>query len=445
MATNSFITLHKVFNNDSQRTLNYLAEYYSNRLSLIKDISSLFGNSFTQDSMKGKQVLLKPNWVNHDRYPNNPICLRTHNDFLLAALESVLQLNPAKVIIGDAPIQGCNWSKVCAPVLLNEIAALSQQYNVEVTIVDFRRVIYDSSNNQLLTNQNSISDYIIFDVGKKSYLEPICSNDKELFRVAQYDYKRLAKVHQKGIHKYCITKYLFESDIIISLPKIKTHQKTGITGALKNLVGLNGDKDYLPHHRIGGTKYGGDSYAGGNFFRQISEKVADASNKVIGKPLYKYLFKLALGIWKYSDPKNKHQWGAAWYGNDTSWRMVLDLNQLIIYGKSNGSLSNHPQRELYSLCDGIIAGQGNGPLFPEPLPLGFISFTNNSAINDYVFATLMKLNPDKIPLLKNAFSLYKNDLQNIKVNGENILFKDLDNYSIEAVLPPGWIDYLKNS
>ena len=32
-----------------------------------------------------------------------------------------------------------------------------------------------------------------------------------------------------------------------SLPKLKTHKKAGITCALKNLIGINGNKEYLPH------------------------------------------------------------------------------------------------------------------------------------------------------------------------------------------------------
>ena len=114
--------------------------------------------------------------------------------------------------------------------------------------------------NQVDKNRSSISEYVIFDVGKDSYLEPITNDKKNLFRVNNYDPDRLAESHRAGVHKYCITKELFEADIIFSLPKVKTHQKAGITAALKNLVGLNGDKDYLPHHRIGGTEIGGDCY-----------------------------------------------------------------------------------------------------------------------------------------------------------------------------------------
>lgn len=123
--TNSFLRLLRVYDNDSQRTFDYLSKYYQNRPTLINDIISMFGDSFSKDSMKGKQIMLKPNWVKHDRNSNDFFCLRTQNDFLLAALESILQFNPSKIIIGDAPIQGCNWIKVCTPAVQEEIHKLS--------------------------------------------------------------------------------------------------------------------------------------------------------------------------------------------------------------------------------------------------------------------------------------------------------------------------------
>ena len=63
-----------------------------------------------------------------------------------------------------------------------------------------------------------------------------------------------------------------------------------------------------------------------------------------------------------------------WYGNDTTSRMVLDLNRLLIYGRADGTLALMPQRRLFSLTDGIVAGQRNGPLAPEDIPLGAVTF-----------------------------------------------------------------------
>ena len=170
----------------------------------------------------------------------------------------------------------------------------------------------------------------------------------------------------------------------------------------------------------------------------------DISNKHIGKPSFRIWQKLGIEIWKLSKPGNLDQWGAAWYGNNTTWRMVLDLNQIVIYGKSDGTLADTPQRQMFSLCDAIIGGQGNGPLLPKPLPLGFLSFTNNAALNDYVFASLMKFDPEKFALLTNAFQLYESNFDHIFLNGNHIRLNDLHVYSLDTLPPPGWVDYLKD-
>jgi uncharacterized protein (DUF362 family) len=60
----------------------------------------------------------------------------------------------------------------------------------------------------------------------------------------------MAKTHHPGVHQYLVAKEVIEADIIINLPKLKTHRKAGVTCALKNLIGINGNKEYLPHHRV---------------------------------------------------------------------------------------------------------------------------------------------------------------------------------------------------
>ena len=45
-----------------------------------------------------------------------------------------------------------------------------------------------------------------------------------------------------------------------------------------------------------------------------------------------------------------------WHGNDTTWRMVLDLNRALRYGDGVGVLHDEPQRRYFSVVDGIIAG-----------------------------------------------------------------------------------------
>ena len=134
---------------------------------------------------------------------------------------------------------------------------------------------------------------------------------------------------------------------------------------------------------------------------------------------------------------------AGWYGNDTVWRMVLDLNLIAIYGKSDGTLADVPQRTLYTLCDGIIGGQGNGPLSPGPVASGFIAFSNNSYAMDVVAGKLFRLNIDRIPLLKVANKLIQDIDLKLVIDGKESTIRDLEDISTSVLMPPGWVDYDK--
>ena len=425
------------------RTIDNLALVYNDPPRLTEAIRRVIGDILSEPSIGGRKVLLKPNWVKHSSGQNDELCLRTNDNFLLATLELILANRPKEVIIGDAPIQGGKWDEIVNIKLLKKIHELSKEYKIPVQVKDFRRAIFYPGKNKLMTELNPLSDYLIFDVKDKSFLEPITLKGRNIFRVTDYDPLKLEDTHKTGTHKYCLIKEFFEADIIISMPKIKTHQKSGLTGALKNIVGLNGDKDFLPHHRIGGTDFGGDCYPGGNHLRYWSEIAMDRANSQRGKTRYFSFVKVASIFWKMSFPKAVHNMEAGWYGNDTTWRMVLDLNLIVYFGKPDGTISDKKQRIIYSLCDGIIAGQGDGPLFPEPLNLGVISFTDNPVFNDIAMATLMGFDFMKFPLLTEATKLIPiNDaivyISEIKGN-----FTDLKKISVRTNPPRGWKSYLQ--
>jgi uncharacterized protein (DUF362 family) len=440
-----FVKINTLFINSEDRTVSCLANKYEDLTILKKTIFGLINDELLKSNLiTGKKVLLKPNWVLQNRKPEDEICMRTHYKFILIALEIILEAGPSSVIIADAPIQGCEWDKMLSEPFLKEINFLGLKFGIPILIKDLRRGTFNPNKNNTFRVINPISDYIIFDVGKDSYLDAISSNDKNLFRVTNYNPDRLAESHTKGVHKYCITKEVFNADIIISLPKIKTHQKTGITAALKNVVGLNGDKDFLPHHRIGGTGFGGDCYPGRNYLRYWAELAIDRANRKQGKMIYWFWTRLSAALWILSNPGPEHNISAAWYGNDTTWRMVLDLNKIVIFGKGDGTLSSEPQRKLFSLGDGIIGGQGDGPLRPIPLPLGVITFTDDSALHDLAVGLLLRFDINKIPLLKTANNAEIFEQANMIVNGDRVKLRVLDQLGIDTLPPLGWNKYFKS-
>ncbi len=132
---------------------------------------------------------------------------------------------------------------------------------------------------------------------------------------------------------------------------------------------------------------------------------------------------------------------ATWYGNDTVWRMVMDLNLIATYGKLDGTLSDLPQRTMYTLCDAIVGGQNEGPLYPEPLPSGVLFFSNDPYLSDEVAGNLFKLNLDKIPLLKEARLLNEKKDKEISVNHSIVSINYVRSIGIEAQVPSGWVGY----
>jgi uncharacterized protein (DUF362 family) len=418
-----------------------LSKIYDDRERLILEISEITNPEINISSISGKKVLLKPNWVQHPKRETDILCLCTHHNFILAFAEVVLKLKPVLLTIADAPVQSCRWDLCVDQTFLQEIDALKNKYQIPITVKDLRRVVMHLHDQNKVTEQNQMDDYLIFDVGKKSYLEPVTHPTKNTFRVTHYNPDRFLESHSAGMHKYCITKELFEADVVISMPKAKTHEKTGITNALKNIVGLNGDKDFLPHHRLGSAKEGGDAYPEHNWVRSLSERIYDQANKRIGKKFYFTLVRIAALFWRLSLPKSTDRLGAGWHGNDTTWRMVMDLNMIVNYGKKDGTLDPNVQRKFYSLCDGIIGGQKDGPLTPTPLNLGMICFTNDSAWCDIAMATLMSMEVTKLPLLMAAkdFSTHQNI--NIQYNGKTVNLEELKKRKVPCIMPSGWINY----
>jgi hypothetical protein len=97
----------------------------------------------------------------------------------------------------------------------------------------------------------------------------------------------------------------------------------------------------------------------------------------------------------------------SWSGNDTIWRTGLDLNRILIYGEAGGSMASSARRRVVHLADAIVAGQGDGPLSPQPLSLGLLFAGNNAACVDWFGAQLLGYDPQLLPIVREAFGSYR--------------------------------------
>src|SRR5215213_2315920 len=359
----------------------------------------------------GARVLIKPNWVlHHNQGSGGMEPMITHHSVVKAVAQAALQAEAAEVIVGDAPIQTCDFSKLLEEGDLGGWAeALSESDSRFKGIKDFRRTTSKYVNGVRIAEENVLPEdhFVLFDVGADSLLEPI-TDDKDDFRVTCYDPRLMAKTHGKGRHRYLVAKDVLEADVVINLPKLKTHKKAGITCALKNLIGINGNKEYLPHHRLGGANLGGDCYPGDSKIKRMLEYASDQQNisdsatagrawGVVATQLNRMLNLMGdnLGI------------EGSWSGNDTIWRTGLDLNRILLYGTLAGSMASAPQRRVVHLTDAIVAGQGDGPLSPQPLHLGLLLAGNNAACVDWLGARLLGYDPQLLPIVREAFGSFQ--------------------------------------
>jgi hypothetical protein len=123
--------------------------------------------------------------------------------------------------------------------------------------------------------------------------------------------------------------------------------------------------------------------------------------------------------------------------------MALDLTRILEFADQNGRLCDRPQRSHIVITDGIIGGEGNGPLSPRPVPLGYLSFSENLPAADYVNCLVMGIDPLRLPIVREAFSKHRFPVADdslysgvIRVNGALICPDDLRAACQRPFAPP---------
>jgi uncharacterized protein (DUF362 family) len=359
-------------------------------------------NPLSQVIKPGSRVVIKPNWVMHQNKSGEGLeCLVTHPSVLAAALDYVCLARPSSVVIGDAPVQGCDFRSLRLALELDSL--IDQRYDraIDISIEDFRRTTLDESTFRKKEDVRPASDFVLFDLKSDSMLEPV-SNGASDFRITMYPPDALRKTHGPGRHQYLISRRVMEADVVVNMPKLKSHKKAGMTGALKNLVGINGNKEFLPHHRKGGESRGGDCYPGDSVLRRLAEGMVDFANAQDHPGLRRAFLRFASTSLRFTGDQNLE---GSWYGNDTVWRMCLDLNRILLYGDVNGALSTTQRRSVIHITDAIVGGQGEGPLAPTAIKSGFLTGAMNAASADWANTLLMGFDPVKMPLVFNAFKI----------------------------------------
>jgi uncharacterized protein (DUF362 family) len=354
---------------------------------------------------RGSHIVLKPNFIRHwNPSPDASIeSVITHGSVIRAVADyAFLAAGPSGcVTIAEAPQHDCDFDEIRRVAHLGAIQDFySDTLGSELGVIDLRRESVRYKDGVIVERTALPGDplgYRLIDLGNRSVFTG-SGLDPRRFRGADYDPGPTSQYHMDGRNAYLLSQSVLSADLIINLPKLKTHKKTGVTLALKNLVGVNGDKNLLPHHCVGSVSAGGDEFPGRRLVDRVRSEATEIARVLLHRGLATRLIRLIRRA-ENAARGDKFIRSGNWYGNRTTWRMCIDLNRCLYYTDADSEFfhADRPRRTVLTLIDGIVAGEGEGPLAPSDVPLGVILAATDPVALDLTCVRLMGFDPDKIP------------------------------------------------
>ena len=363
----------------------------------------------------GDRVVLKPNWVKeHDERKPGPDQWEhvvTHPSVIEGVIRWVgpRLKGQGSITICDAPQTDSSFATLRKYCQLDEmIARCAKDFpGVNIALLDLRPEEWHAVDGVTVSRTPLSGDPLgSTHVKLNEASEFVGYHGCGQLYGASYDMAETNRKHTGTTHEYMLCRTAMDADVLINIPKLKTHKKVGITCALKNLVGINANKNWLPHHTEGTPDKGGDQFPAATTKAKLEHSWMGGAKRVLkNSPLLSRLFvplKRA-GRLVFGDTQKVVRSGN-WHGNDTCWRMVLDLNKCLFHFDGSGERRTKPVRYL-AVVDGVIGGEGNGPMAPDARPCGVIIAGTHPLAVDCAAATLMGFDPQRIRMLKNAFTM----------------------------------------
>jgi uncharacterized protein (DUF362 family) len=262
------------------KEINHAYEGVRDALRLLELDAKHYGqkewNPLSEVVHPGDTVVLKPNFIRDFRetQPGHDDCLITHGSIIRVALDYVYIALEGKgrIIIADAPQNDADFFAIRRIAGLDEIQEFYRRHaNFDVEVYDLRPEKAQKIDGVIVGHDQLPGDpagYVKVGLNEQSMFCEV-SHLCHLLYGSEYDTTELRSHHHDNVHEYLISKTILEADCIINLPKLKTHKKTGITVCMKNLVGINGNKNWLPHHREGTPAQGGDQFADDRWLHRL--------------------------------------------------------------------------------------------------------------------------------------------------------------------------------
>ena len=363
-------------------------------------------------------MLLKPNMVNHfNPAEEDPVkgmdCLITHPsavrcvfDYVYIALKG-----SGKIIIADAPVQGCDYDELLKKSGYGELfryLKTKETARLEISFADLREVTYRKEDDgRIIQSDRKNMEFpgVMVDLLEDSYFNEV--KNKKNLRITCYDARDTVSHHTEKHNIYKISSAVLSADFIINIPKPKSHRIAGYTAALKNMIGANARKEYLPHHRKGAKGVNSDEYVGTHrLLKWINSTSKDFMNHYVktgNEAMVRFFDDIGRKTGRMLNKAEPRRFtSGTWYGNDTIWRTILDVNHAVMYADKDGVMRETLQRGIIHIGDMVVCGDHEGPLNPSYKKVGGILFSENAVDFDRTVVRLMGFDRDKLKVLTNA-------------------------------------------
>lgn len=345
-------------------------------------------NPFEGYILPGQRVFIKPNWVaSHWRkscdHTDYLYCIITHSNVIEAVADRVAKALNGKgeIIIADNPSIDADFEELMD---FTGIRRLECKYDVPCHIYDLRPLVCKDlkdygKKGKMVRQQGDPNGEVEVNLGRNSLLHDV---DSTLFRGVFDERDETVAAHTGDIQLYTFSGSLYDSDVYISIPKLKTHQKVGATLNLKGIVGAMTNKNQLVHWRVGSPETGGDEYPDRESWERAQHAVVTH--------------------------RGSHP------GNDTIWRMVVDLYKSLLT----------KERKYFTIIDGIMAGEGQGPFCATSKHANVLLGGFDFLLTDITAARYMGFDPMKIKYLEYFIREWNIELDKLSVSICGELKKD---------------------
>ncbi|MBW2274747.1 MAG: DUF362 domain-containing protein [Deltaproteobacteria bacterium] len=364
----------------------------------------------------GEWVVLKPNLIKESKEtdPDEWECVVTSPGIIELVCADVCRklAGSGKVTICDAPQTDSSFAAIAERLDLHGIARrCSEEFGIEVEVLDLRNEEWVGEGGIIVERRKQAGDpngTIAFDLGRDSLFHGHPGEGR--YYGADYDAGVVNSHHRGDTQEYLICATPILADVFINLPKMKTHKKTGVTLNLKNLVGINADKNWLPHHSEGSPADGGDQFPAMERRARLEQRAVSFARRLalglpwLGPRIAKLLRRAGTGVFGGTDEVVR---SGNWYGNDTTWRMALDLNRCLLHGNPDGSLGRATPKRYYCLIDGLVGMEGSGPMQGDPIQSNVVVGGTDPAAVDAVASRVMGFDWRKLAIVREAFELEK--------------------------------------